>query len=185
MSVKLLVTYALEEEKVNVPFDGQVIYLRTGAAKMKTSVAVTESVLQYRPDLVINIGTAGTVRHKIGDVLVCRRFRDRDITKLNIPGMLQYIDMSRDNIGSLYPRLANQQSFECSSGDTFVTSPDDMDSDVCDMEAFCIAYICRKYRIPFAAVKSVTDTVGSNSLSQWADALRYAVSKMQEWFNEG
>ena len=181
--MKLLVSYALEEEKVNVPFDGEVIYLRTGIGKMKTAVAVTEAILEYKPDMVLNIGTVGTFNHKVGDVLVCRKFKDRDLAKINIPGILKYIDMSKDDLSSIYPKLADQPIYECSTGDSFVTSPDEMDSDVCDMESFCIAYICKKYKIPFAAVKSVTDVVGSNSVKHWEDAMHDAVKRLQEWFN--
>ena len=183
-SMKLLVTYVLEEEKVNVPFDGEVIYLRTGMAKMKTSVSVTEAVLQYKPDMVLNIGTVGTFRHKVGDVLVCRKFKDRDIAKVAISGLTSYIDMSNDDLSGIMPKLAGEPIYECSTGDSFVTSPDEMDSDVCDMEAFCIAYICRKYHIPFASVKVVTDIVGSNSVKHWEDAIRDATAKLQEWFNK-
>ena len=181
--MKLLVTYALEDEKVNVPFDGEVIYLRTGIGKMKTSVAVTEAILQSKPDMVLNIGTVGTFNHKVGDVLVCRKFCDRDMIKINIPGLLCNIDMSKDDLSSIYPKLANQPIYECSTGDTFVTKAEDMSSDVCDMESFCIAYICKKYKIPFAAVKVVTDVVGSNSVKHWEDAIRDATVRLQEWFN--
>ena len=182
--MKLLVTYALEDEKVNVPFDGEVIYLRTGIGKMKTSVAVTEAILQSKPDMVLNIGTVGTFHHRVGDVLVCRKFCDRDMIKINISGLLCNLDMSKDDLSKIYPKLANQPIYECSTGDTFVTKAEDMSSDVCDMESFCIAYICKKYKIPFAAVKSVTDVVGSNSVKHWQDAVHDAVKRLQEWFNE-
>ncbi|MBP5705929.1 MAG: hypothetical protein J6W76_01490 [Spirochaetales bacterium] len=182
--MKLLVTYALEDERVNVPFDGEIKYLRTGVGKMKTSVAVLETILADKPDMVLNIGTVGTFNHKVGDVFVCRKFRDRDITKVNIPGLLCYLDMSKDDLSSIYPKLSNQPIYECSTGDSFVTKPEDMSSDVCDMESFCTAYICKKYNIPFAAVKSVTDVVGSNSVKDWQDAMHDAVKRLQECFNE-
>ena len=182
--MKVLVTYALEDEKINVPFDGEVKYLRTGMGKMKTSVAVMENILADKPDMVLNIGTVGTFNHKVGDVLVCRKFCDRDMIKTNLPGVLCKLDMSKDDLSGIYPKLANQPIYECSTGDSFVTKAEDMSSDVCDMESFCIAYICKKYKIPFAAVKSVTDVVGSNSVKHWQDAMHDAVKRLQEWFNE-
>jgi adenosylhomocysteine nucleosidase len=71
---------------------------------------------------------------------------------------------------------------ECSTGDTFVTSAEEMDSDVCDMESFCIAYICKKHNIPFVSVKVVSDVVGSNSVKDWQEAIRDAVEKLQAFF---
>ncbi len=180
--MKLLVCYALECEKITVPFDGEVRYLRTGIAKMKTSVSVAEDVVSWKPDMVLNIGTAGTFRHKIGDIVVCRRFRDRDLEKVKIPGILSFIDLGSQSLPA-FQQLAEMPAGECSTGDTFVTNAGEMDSDVCDMESFCIAYICKKHKIPFVSVKVVSDIVGSNSVKDWQEATDEAVKKLQNFFN--
>ena len=180
--MNLLVCYALECEKITVPFDGEFRYLRTGIAKMKTSVSVAEDVVSWKPDMVLNIGTAGTFRHKIGDIVVCRRFRDRDLEKVKIPGILSFIDLGSQSLPA-FRQLAEMPSGECSTGDTFVTNAGEMDSDVCDMESFCIAYICKKHKIPFVSVKVVSDIVGSNSVKDWQEATDEAVKKLQNFFN--
>lgn len=181
--MKLLVCYALECEKIIIPFDGEVRYLRTGVAKMKTSVSVAEEIMTEKPDMVLNIGTAGTFRHKIGDIIVCRKFRDRDLLKVKIPGILSCIDLSGQDLPA-FKKLAGMPAGECSTGDTFVTNAAELTSDVCDMESFCIAYICRKHKIPFVSVKVVSDIVGSNSVKDWQAALHDAVEKLQSFFNE-
>ena len=180
--MKILVCYALECEKVTVPFEGEVRYLRTGIAKMKTSVSVAEEMMREKPDMVINIGTSGTFRHKIGDIVVCRRFKDRDLAKVNIPGIVSSIDLSGQELPA-FRKLADMPVGECSTGDTFVTDASEMDSDVCDMESFCIAYICKKHKVPFVSVKVVSDVVGSNSVQDWQSALRNAVEKLQDFFD--
>jgi adenosylhomocysteine nucleosidase len=179
--MKLLVCYALACEKITVPFDGEVIYLESGIAKMQASVSAAEAIAAEKPDMVINIGTAGTFRHKVGDVVVCRKFKDRDLVKVNIPEIIDYIDLSDQNLPA-FQQLAAMPAGECSTGDTFVTSAEEMDSDVCDMESFCIAYICKKHNIPFVSVKVVSDVVGSNSVKDWQEAIRDAVEKLQAFF---
>ena len=180
--MKILVCYALECEKVTVPFDGEVRYLRTGIAKMKTSVSVAEEMMREKPDMVINIGTSGTFHHKKGDIVVCRRFIDRDLAKVNIPGITCSIDLSGQELPA-FRKLADMPVGECSTGDSFVTDASEMDSDVCDMESFCIAYICKKHKVPFVSVKVVSDVVGSNSVKDWQSAIRDAVEKLQDFFD--
>lgn len=179
--MKLLVCYALECEKITVPFDGEVRYLATGIAKMQASVAVAEAIAAEKPDMVLNIGTAGTFRHKVGDIVVCRKFKDRDLVKVKIPEIIDYIDLSGQELPA-FRELAVMPAGECSTGDSFVTTAEEMDSDVCDMESFCIAYICKKHDLPFVSVKVVSDVVGSNSVKNWQDAINEAVKKLQEFF---
>ena len=39
-------------------------------------------IKEVQPDLVLNIGSAGTVNHQVGDIFVCRKFIDRDMQKV-------------------------------------------------------------------------------------------------------
>lgn len=41
---------------------------------------------------MVNVGTAGTIRHQVGDIFVCRHFVDRDMQKLVELGMEYEID---------------------------------------------------------------------------------------------
>ena len=182
VNMKLLVCYALECEKITVPFEGEVKYLQMGIAKMQASVSAAEAIAAEKPDMVMNIGTAGTFRHKVGDIVVCRKFIDRDLVKVKIPEIIDYIDLSSETLPA-FQKLAEMPVGECSTGDTFVTSAGEMDSDVCDMESFCIAYICKKHKIPFVSVKVVSDVVGSNSVKDWQEASNEAIKKLQNFFN--
>jgi adenosylhomocysteine nucleosidase len=80
---KVLVTYATREELVRIDWeDVQTAYLLTGVGKMKSAYYLSDAIDKMQPDCVINIGTAGTVRHNVGDIFVCRSFIDRDMQKL-------------------------------------------------------------------------------------------------------
>ena len=88
--MRILVTYAVQGEFTELKFPGligeeevQVGYLRTGIGKVKSAFYLAEAISSAQPDLVVNVGTAGTVRHQVGDILVCRHFIDRDMQRLS------------------------------------------------------------------------------------------------------
>ena len=92
-NMRILVTYAVQGEFTELKFPGltgeeevQVGYLRTGIGKVKSAFYLTEAINRAQPDLVVNMGTAGTVRHQVGDIFVCRHFVDRDMQKLTDKG---------------------------------------------------------------------------------------------------
>jgi nucleoside phosphorylase len=58
---KILLLAALELEYFNIDTGGlKVVY--TGIGKINASIAATRSILEYKPDLVLNVGTAGTLK---------------------------------------------------------------------------------------------------------------------------
>ena len=116
--MKILVTYAVQGEFTELKFPGligeeevQVGYLRTGIGKVKSAFYLTEAINRAQPDLVVNVGTAGTVRHQVGDIFVCRHFVDRDMQRLKGFGM-------RDRLGGtvgakrILPALAARRSVQ-------------------------------------------------------------------------
>jgi adenosylhomocysteine nucleosidase len=87
--MRILVTYAVQGEFTELKFPGligeeevQIGYLRTGVGKVKSAFYLSEAISHAQPDLVVNVGTAGTIRHRVGDIFVCRHFVDRDMQKL-------------------------------------------------------------------------------------------------------
>ena len=77
--LKILVTYAVQGEFVEIKWpDVEPYYIRTGIGKVKSAFHLAEAIRQVQPDLVLNLGSAGTVNHQVGDIFVCRKFIDRD-----------------------------------------------------------------------------------------------------------
>ena len=75
--LKILVTYAVQGEFAEIKWpDAEVYYVRTGIGKVKAAFHLAEAIRQVEPDIVINMGTAGTIHHKVGDIFVCRHFID-------------------------------------------------------------------------------------------------------------
>ena len=72
----------------------------------------------------------------------------------------------------------------CNTGDTFLTELSDVKGDVVDMEAFAQAFVCRAKKVPFIAVKYVTDIIGQNSVKHWEDKLADARKELGEFFEK-
>lgn len=187
--MRILVTYAVQGEFTELKFPGligeeevQVGYLRTGVGKVKSAFYLSEAISHAQPDLVVNVGTAGTIRHQVGDIFVCRHFVDRDMQKLVELGMEYEIDsmdlLSQKDIVYTTGRRCMQY------GDTFLTELSDVSGDVVDMEAYAQALVCRAKNVPFISVKYVTDIIGQNSVKHWEDKLADARKGLGEFFEK-
>ena len=174
--MRILVTYAVQGEFTELKFPGligeeevQIGYLRTGVGKVKSAFYLSEAISHAQPDLVVNVGTAGTIRHRVGDIFVCRHFVDRDMQKLVELSMEYEID-SMD--------LLSQKGY------CLHWPAGDVKGDVVDMEAYAQALVCRAKNTPFIAVKYVTDIIGQNSVKHWEDKLADARKGLGEFFEK-
>lgn len=189
--MRILVTYAVQGEFTEVKFHGlireneevEVGYLRTGMGKVKSTLYLTDIINHANPDLVINMGTAGTLKHKVGDIIVCRQFVDRDMQKLASLGLESFIDSSE-----LLEKKGYCLNWEgegvCNTGDSFLTELTHVEGDVVDMEAYAQAMVCKSKNVPFISVKYVTDIIGQNSLQHWEDKLSDARKALGKFFEE-
>jgi adenosylhomocysteine nucleosidase len=168
---KVLVAYAVQGEFVELEWnDAYVYYVRTGIGKVKSAFHLTEAIAQVHPDIVINMGTAGTVKHKVGDIFICHRFIDRDMRKLANLGLESEID-SCGLLSEMGCLLNIDTSAVCNTGDSFMTDVADVEGDVVDMEAYAQAFVCSRMNVPFVSVKYVSDILGRNSVKHWEDKL--------------
>lgn len=159
----------------------QVALAQCSPGKVNAAIYTQTLLIDAKPDLVINLGVAGaTHRFSIGDAAVANSFvqHDFDTTALGepaglIPG-LNVVKMPAD------PTIAHQleKAAEAAdipharcifaSGDQFVTPPvmekayKQFGADVFDMEGAAIAQTCLRAKIPFGAVRVISDN-GDNS----------------------
>ncbi len=181
--LNVLIVYAVEEERVEVNMPNcKFHYCKTGVGKVSASVAVSRAIEINHPDLVLNIGTAGSVNYEIGSIHLCCKFIDRDMEKLQSFGVPFYVDFT-DEVNKL--DFFQDWTFDsvCNSGDTFLTSADGT-GDVFEMESFAVARICEAHQIPFVAIKCVTDIIGQNSIQHWEEKLAEAQAILQNFIDE-
>ncbi len=181
---KILVTYAVQGEFAEIKWeDAQIYYVRTGIGKIKSAYYLTEVLSQLQPDLVINMGTAGSVNHEIGDIFICRHFIDRDMHKICDLGLEYEQDTAELLKEKELCQNWNGKSGVCNTGDSFLTEVTDFEGDVVDMEAYAQAFVCNSKKIPFIAVKYVSDIIGQNSVKHWEDKLTDARNGLSHFFN--
>ena len=187
--MKILVTYVVQGEFTELKFPGmrwddevQIGYLRTGIGKVKSAYYLTDALNRLQPDLVINIGTAGTVGHRVGDIFVCRRFVDRDLQKVQGLGVDCRLDVSDLLEEKGYCLHWQGTDGVCNTGDSFLTEQTDVEGDVVDMEAYAQAWVCRAKGIPFVAVKYVTYVIGQNSLQPLEEKFFHARPAFEAFF---
>jgi len=147
---------------------------------------------RFKPDLVINAGTAGGMGRagcEIGDVYLSGevfRFHDR---RIPLPRFREY------GIGS-YPSfdtsgLARQLGLKrgiISTGDSLDMTETDLvmirvnGAVIKEMEAAAVAWVCRITRTPMFAVKAVTDLIDGRETpqKQFMANLRLAVDNLQD-----
>lgn len=185
---KILVTFAVGEERFPLHLDGaEVVEIVTGVGKTLAATAVALAIVEHQPDLVLNVGTVGTYRHQVGDILVSRRFVDRDMLKLPLDMLKKRIDMSDMSWGwelrSVVDGAQSDRVATINTGDNFVTdASEDLGCDAVDMEAFAEAWVCRQTARPFLSVKYVTDVLGQNSIAVWEEKLAHARRDLEAYF---
>ena len=181
--MKILVVYAIPQEKieVNIP-NAEVIYVETGMGKVNAAKKTMRAICEYHPDMVINIGSAGTLNHKVGDVFVCNHFIDRDLRKVTLDGVVSEIEFDRDARPCVFTNRDIVWG-TCNTGDSFITEGNDIEGDVIDMESYAEADVCREMGVPFVSVKYVTDIVGQNSSQEWFAKLADARAGLKHFFD--
>jgi len=181
--LKVLITHAVIDEMIAVNFpDCDIKYVRTGIGKVKAAIRLMDALTQYDPDIVINIGTAGSVDHNVGGIFVCRHFIDRDLQKVGCLDLEHEIDSSAllENKGYC---VNWEYNGICNTGDSFLTETADSHGDVFDMEAYAQAQVCQIKSIPFISVKYITDRIGENSIKHWEDKLADARVGLSNFLN--
>lgn len=180
---KILLTYAVNDEHIKFECPKyEIKYICTGIGKVKAAVRLLNAFHTEHPDLVVNIGTAGTLHHQVGDIFVCYEFIDRDFQKVQLPGV-DYKQNTTDLFEDKKGYLSWGPSGICNTGDSFLTEVTNMQGDVFDMEAYAQAWVCKEKKIPFLSVKYVTDIIGQNSIKHWENKLadaRRALKKFVE-----
>lgn len=182
---RTLFTIALPEEKFNIPTHNDINVIITKVGKACSAYALTKALTKFKPEIVVNMGSAGTVKLNVGDIVVSRNFYDRDLAPLAIEGVRSEIKSSGiAPFPSLVAGVENYSDFIVNTGDDFVTDSTGVKGDVIDMEAFAQAMVCGEEGIPFVAVKYITDKIGENSIKIWSEKLKEAQKALQMYVSK-
>lgn len=177
--MKPLLVFAMPEESQDVFSDYDVLHTQIG--KVNATHALAKRIAESRPEIVINMGTAGSRKHAGGSVVNPTQFiqRDMDVTVL---GFEKFQTPFSDD-----PKILDYgERFEvlpggvCGTGDNFDASEAANDFDVVDMEAYALALVCQREKIPFLCFKYVSDGADDDAGGDWSDALHRAAEGLRE-----
>lgn len=135
-----------------------------GVGKINATYKALEIIIKYEPKLIINFGTAGSLRKNLFGLHEVSHFfqRDMDATALGFKiGVTPFEERSVIDFG--------RTGLSCSSGDNFVSSPPELKTDLVDMEAYAIAKVCVLKNIQFMCFKYVSDNADESASKNWKD----------------
>lgn len=162
----------IKEEDINLNL------IVTGIGKQKTAIGLTKYLCENdKPDLMINIGYAGSVNCKIGSFVSINKSYNLE---WDIPGEQKY---SMDDIGG--QELVNIDDLEnlpCYSAECFVNNTDIKENVIFDMELHSVSLLADLYNIPLASLKKISDnlsmddyykTIDNSELFELVSSIKY------------
>lgn len=174
----------------------QVVLLKSGIGKVNAALSTTLLLSIYKPDYVINIGSAGgyDLDLQVGDVVISDRVvhHDVDVTAFGyargqVPQMPEtfaadtsLVDKARDAVHAVTDVQAKVGLI--GTGDVFMNDPSRVESVrfafpsliAVEMEAAAVAQVCYKFDVPFVVVRSLSDIAGKESSKSFEEYLSVA-----------
>ncbi|MBR2786540.1 MAG: hypothetical protein IKD76_03490 [Clostridia bacterium] len=132
--------------------------LITGIGKQLTAINLTQYLCDNeKPDLIINIGYAGSTDIQIGRWINISRAYNYE---WEIPGEEKYVMLAGGSQKLELLENSDIESVECYSSESFVTQTNIKEHVAFDMELHSISLICDLNKIPLMSLKKVSDNLG-------------------------
>ena len=165
----------IENENEN---ETKITILITGIGKQKTAIGLTKYLCQNdKPDLIINLGYAGSVNCKIGSYVSINKSYNLE---WDIQGEQKY---SMDDLGGQdLITIEELEKLPCYSAESFVNSTDIKKNVVFDMELHSVSLLADLYNIPLISIKKISDnlsikdyykTIDNNELFELESSIKY------------
>lgn len=181
--MKPTLVFAMKEEAQDVFDDYDVLF--TGVGKVNAAYTLAKHIAKKNPQMIINLGTAGSRKHAGGTVINPTQFvqRDMDVTAL---GFEKYqTPFSTDPVIIEYgQRFEKLHAGVCGSGDDFATGDEASRFDCVDMESHALSLICKREDIPFACLKYISDGADDNADADWNASLKTAAKALRKALEE-
>lgn len=128
--------------------------LVTGIGKQRTAISLVQYLENYKkPDIIINVGFAGSTNTKIGKwINVSKSYN----LEWNIPNEEKYsMDIGNKELVS----IQGIESLPCYTSESFVTQTDIKEDVIFDMELHSVSLVADIYKIPLLSLKKVSDNL--------------------------
>ena len=168
--IKVIVLCALPQE-VDGLYNTEIFF--TGVGKINAASTTEQIIKDYKPNLVINYGTAGAVNSNIKGLVQVTGFVDRDMDARPLNFKLGQTPYEKDI-------MLGTPEVVCGTGDTFATEKPAIDCDVVDMEAYAIAKICKKHKVKFLCYKYISDSADASASTDWEQNVAKGCKQFKE-----
>ena len=168
-----------------------IVVVKSNVGKVNSARSCQILIDKFNPNLVINVGTAGSVDNRldIGDVVVANTLvqYDFDVTPFGRKlGEIENIGESikaNDNLLSLFDDM--DVAIGCiASGDKFIVNNEEKNNirnifnALCiEMEGASIAQVCYLDNVPFLVIRSITDKLDGSSKVDFEEFLELSSKK--------
>ena len=146
------------------------VVVRSGVGKVYATMVAQEVIEKYKPEIVINVGCAGSLNENchVGDVIVADRLADWDV---EVPGWERSItsDAISHSCDERFISLAKKHKHvkvgNIVSGDSFIYRKAQVktikkyypNALCCEMEGNAIATVCYAHNVKVAVIRSISD----------------------------
>ena len=182
-SLNIKPVYTKEGSPINI------IFHESGVGLLSTAVSLTRLIIVYKPDLIIQVGIAGTFDQKLklgkvicvdeevlGDMGVEENKNWKDIFDLDLEqknnapfkkGKLPNPFLQKYNVLKL-PELKAVTVNEISTNDNRIQQIIKKYHPVIEsMEGAALHYVCREMEIPFIQIRSISNYIGDRNKNNW------------------
>jgi adenosylhomocysteine nucleosidase len=178
-----LFVFALESEEAGE--FGNFNTLVTGIGKVNAAYSLTKQIFTHRPELIVNLGSAGSNVFKRGEVVCCTKFIQRDMDVRGLGFQLYETPLSGIPPVLEYGWGMNGlQQGVCGTGDSFQMDHSATEYTIVDMEAYPLAQIAMKEKIPFLCLKYISDGADGSAAEDWTVQVHLAAKAFKKIFGE-
>lgn len=180
----------------------EVILLKSGIGKVNAAMTTTILLSEYKPDFVINTGSAGGYDPtlEVGAIVISDEVRhhDVDVTAFGYEiGQVPLLPAAFKSDERLM-KLAEEAVIELgehqattgliATGDTFMHNPEKVEAvrshfpqmKACEMEAAAVAQVCHQFEVPFVVIRALSDIAGKESSVSFDEFLPVAAKHSTE-----
>ena len=136
-----------------------------GVGKINATYNLLKLINKFKPNQVINFGSAGAIKQGMSGIVECTKFYQRDMDVRSLLD-LKLGETPFDNINEI---INSDDGYLCGSGDSFVNKEIEMKVDLVDMEAYALAKVCKLEGIKFRCFKYISDNADSDASSDWIE----------------
>jgi adenosylhomocysteine nucleosidase len=166
---------ALKEETPDLDY-----FHYIGVGKINATYNLLKLINKFKPNQVINYGSAGAINKKLSGIVECTKFYQRD---MDVTGLLDFKlgQTPFDNINEI---IISEKGFSCGSGDSFVKNKIEMEVDLVDMESYALAKVCKLENIKFRCFKYLSDNADENAPNDWIENCKKGAKLFQNKLKE-